>query len=168
MEVDCEIHGLEEARKVSRMLHLLLREMFWSFSSYFAGLSFSGRVKLGDRIDCFKRSVHCRLKLTFVGPSTRQCDTGLLKPEISLSRTSAFSSANVVPPSVGETPGSLTCFSRSLTAQVGGEDMLAVRQLGTDSYHKSKRPTMGHQDNQNGTSCVIASVPEILKPTRLS
>jgi hypothetical protein len=49
--------------------------MFRSFSSYFAGFNFSGSEKLGVRIDCFKRSVHCRLKLVFIGPSTSQCNT---------------------------------------------------------------------------------------------
>lgn len=69
MKVDCKLYWLEEALKVARVRLLLLRAMFCSFSSYLAGLSFSGSLKLGDRIDCFKRSVHCRLILAPVGPS---------------------------------------------------------------------------------------------------
>ena len=144
--------------------------MFRSFSSCFAGLNFSGSVKLGDRIDCFKRSVHCRLKLAFTGPSTPSVQYKFSKcAKTSLSGASAVSSAKVVPPSVGGAPESLTsCFSRSPTAQLGEEDMLAVWELGSDIRHRKRKAYAGHQTVRNGTSRIIARYPNCSAQTRLS
>ena len=112
----------------------LLLSMSSVFGSYFAGFHFSGTVgRLGVRIDCLNRSVHCRLSLVFSGPSCRPFDPKSPLDAFSFCWTSELSSARVVLPSVGDVHCVLrSCFSRSVDGQLGEDDMFKACHEGAN------------------------------------